>query len=103
MKPREFWITGIDDYDKIIFTEDDVKKFRSDFNSDGQFIHVREVRPEVDQAIEQMAQALQTLTKRVREYAELGLIEAMDAEGGSIRDAEDIAHSALEAWRKANE
>lgn len=39
---REFWITGLNDYDKIIFDQDDIKTFKSDFNADGRYIHVVE-------------------------------------------------------------
>lgn len=41
-QPKEFWITGLNDYDKIIFDQYDVKTFKPDFNADGRYVHVIE-------------------------------------------------------------
>lgn len=61
-KPREFWINRDfeTNYDKIIFTKKDVSVFKKDFNTSGEYIHVREITddPSGEEVFDRVIEAL---------------------------------------------
>lgn len=68
-KPRQFWIAGLNDYEKIIFDQDEVKTFKHHFNFDGRYIHVIEFSA-YQSAIEELKAAKEALDTCYMQFAD---------------------------------
>lgn len=86
MKPREFWIVKREDGETTLF--EDYFEHAKDFTEfyPGEIVHVREVSPKLDAAIQNIVDALR-------------LIEDLYVD--SVQDAPKIAKEALAALKNA--
>lgn len=85
MKQREFWISIIPDSNEGYIAEEHFEDS----------VHVREVSPEIDEAIQKMVEALE-------KYRGIKISLNSSIPGESYNGC-FYADQALEAWKKANE